>query len=406
MQEEKVKSTWRVIGKSVRGASHVRSGLPNQDAIRWLPESGTDSPLILAVSDGHGSNKCFRSDVGADFAVRTATTLLKQLLEGQPDLTNLSAIKRTAEERLPQGLVREWREAVDKHLAENPFTEEEWQRLTEKDGPAVRQTVESNPALAYGATLLTALITDDFVLYLQLGDGEILTVSETREVSRPMPKDERLMANETTSLCGPNAWRDFRIEFQAVSASPPALILLSTDGYPNSFRDEDGFLKVGADFLDMIRTDGLEKVNSSLESWLAEASQSGSGDDVTVGIVKRLEEKDVDSILRRITACETQIKDKDEQKNRLEEQGKRIEGVENSLEEVKQGNQKILGRISKLLFGVVVASVLGIAGIVIAVTNGGRSVPAFPEKPAAAAPSAAVEKEPAPNPEQPTGEAR
>jgi hypothetical protein len=366
--------------------------------------------LILAVSDGHGSNKCFRSHVGADFAVHTATTLLKQLLEGQPDLTNLSAIKRTAEERLPQGLVREWRKAVEEHLTQNPFTDEEWQRLAEKESPAVRQTVESNPALAYGATILTTLIADDFVLYLQLGDGEILTVSDTGEVSRPMPKDERLMANETTSLCGPDAWRDFRIEFSAVSASPPALILLSTDGYPNSFRDEDGFLKVGADFLDMIRTDGLEKVNSNLETWLAEASQSGSGDDVTVGIAKRLEEKDIDSILRRITACETEIKGKDEQKNRIEEQGKRLEGVENSLEEVKQGNQKILGRISKLLFGVVVASLLGVAGIVTAVALGGRSVPAFPEKPTATAASTvdrpASERESAPNPEQPTGEAK
>jgi hypothetical protein len=34
MMDEEHKAEWRVLGKSIRGASHVRTGLPNQDAIR------------------------------------------------------------------------------------------------------------------------------------------------------------------------------------------------------------------------------------------------------------------------------------------------------------------------------------------------------------------------------------
>ena len=366
MAEEKALSTWRIIGKSVRGASHVRGELPNQDAIHWSPESGTEVPLILAVSDGHGSNKCFRSDVGSDVAVRTTTRVLQELLAGQPDLDNLSAIKRTAEERLPQSLVREWKSAVEDHLSKNPFTDEEWTRLVEKDGHPARQAVENNSALAYGATLLATLIADNFILYLQLGDGEILTVAETGEVSKPLPKDERLIANETTSLCGPNAWRDFRFGFQALSASPPALILLSTDGYPNSFQDDEGFLKVGSDFLDMIRSEGLQKVDSNLENWLAEASKAGSGDDITVGIIKRAEEKDVDSILRRINACETELRDKKDQKARIDEQGNRLEGLEGVVKDTKERNQQLVGQVVKLRWGLVVASLLGAVGILLA----------------------------------------
>lgn len=300
MVEERRKPEWRVIGESVRGASHARANLPNQDAIRWAPESGVGLPLILAVSDGHGSAKSFRSDVGARLAVETTTEVIRDLLNGQPDLANLSAIKRTAEERLPQELARRWNEAVETHLRHNPFSPDKLSALEEKDGAAARQAVETNPLLAYGATILAVLVAESFIIYLQLGDGDILAVSETGEVARPLPKDERLFANETTSLCSRNAWRDFCVSFQALSDLPPALILLATDGYANSFRDEEGFLKVGADIWEMISSDGLDKVNDNLEDWLTEASQAGSGDDITLGIACRMDA--LRELAERVTA--------------------------------------------------------------------------------------------------------
>jgi hypothetical protein len=280
---------WRVTGASVRGAGHVRAGLPNQDAIGWLPEVGEGVPLVVAASDGHGSAKCFRSDRGALLAVHTATQVMQDFLSGQPEAVTLSAVKRTAEERLPQELVRRWKAAVEDALRTTPFAAEELDTLAQKDGPAAPQAVEANPLLAYGATLLTVVVTEAFILYVQLGDGDILAVAEAGEVSRPVPPDERLFANETTSLCAPNAWRDIRVGFQALAGLPPALILLATDGYANSFRDDAGFLKVGSDLLEMIRAGGLDKVRDNLEGWLTEASQAGSGDDITLGILCRLD---------------------------------------------------------------------------------------------------------------------
>jgi Protein phosphatase 2C len=283
------KTVWQVIGASVRGAAHVRAGLPKQDAIGWLPESGEALPLIMAVSDGHGSARCFRSDAGASLAIHTTLQTMQDFLHSQSGATTLSAIKRTAEEQLPQEVVRRWRAAVEGALRNTPFSVEELEKLEQKDGTAARQSVEANPFLAYGATLLIALVVESFILYLQLGDGDILAVTETGEVERPVPGDARLLANETTSLCTPNAWRDMRVRFQALAGSPPALILLSTDGYANSFRDDAGFLKVGSDLLDIIRADGLDKVKENLEGWLMQATQAGSGDDITLGILCRME---------------------------------------------------------------------------------------------------------------------
>jgi hypothetical protein len=118
----------------------------------------------------------------------------------------------------------------------------------------------------------------------------MLVVSDSSgEVTRPIPRDEALIANETTSLCMENPLPEFRFRFQYVRDNPPGIVLLSTDGYPNSFRSQEGFLKVGTDLLEMLRTDGGDSVENDLPGWLQEASTSGSGDDVTLGIVYRLE---------------------------------------------------------------------------------------------------------------------
>lgn len=279
---------WHILGASVCGAAHVRAGRPNQDALAWLPTEGAGSTLVLALADGHGSARYFRSDVGAQLAVSTASTIVWELLHSQHDSSNLSALKRMAEERLPQALVRAWEQAVQQHLAAAPFSDTERHTLAMQRGANEIARLEAHPVLAYGTTLLIVAVTPACIIYLQLGDGDMLTVTETGEVARPpIPADARLFANDTTSLCAPDAWRDCRVYFQTLSGPPPALILVATDGYGNSFRDEAGFLAVGTDLLDILRTDGLPAINTNLPTWLTEASQAGSGDDITVGLLYR-----------------------------------------------------------------------------------------------------------------------
>lgn len=264
--------SWQVTGESVRGATHERNGLPNQDAIYWLPESGHGPSVVLTVADGHGSERYSRSHIGAGLAVQEAAQLVEEFLRSQANVDNLSLIKHATEEWLPRAVVRRWSEAVFAHAKTEPLSDE-------------LDFLEAQSSVAYGSTLLVAAVTERFIFYLQLGDGEILSVSETGEVVRPLTKDDRLFGNETTSLCARDAWRDFRVNFQPLTQSRPALILLSTDGYPNSFRDEAGFLKVGSDLLEMIRNDGLASVNDRLAGWLRDSTRAGSGDDVTLGIL-------------------------------------------------------------------------------------------------------------------------
>ena len=141
---------------------------------------------------------------------------------------------------------------------------------------------------AYGATLIAVLLTQEFHLYVQLGDGDILTVAADGRVSRPpLAEDARLLANETTSLCMRDAWSSVRLYFQPLVCARSSLILLATDGYANSFVDADAFVQVGADLLDAVCSQGVPAIAAQLPAWLADTSFSGSGDDITVAMAFR-----------------------------------------------------------------------------------------------------------------------
>jgi hypothetical protein len=123
------------------------------------------------------------------------------------------------------------------------------------------------------------------LLYLQLGDGEILSVTAQGTTTRPLPPDDRLIANQTTSLCQPEAWRDFRSAW-VTNGALPSLVLLSTDGYANSFRSDEDFLKIGQDYLEILREQGISSLAEELPAILTEATQQGSGDDITLAILQ------------------------------------------------------------------------------------------------------------------------
>jgi len=214
----------------------------------------------------------------------------------------LSAVKHYVEDQLPRHLVTAWAEEVRNYHSnqnqdgvgscaevqgESPSEENVGQRASRE-----RDRRPDPLLLQYGSTLLAVLATQDFILLLQLGDGDVLIVEDDGAVKRAFPRDACLIANETTSLCSPYAWNDVHVAFEPLVDKAPALILVCTDGYTNSFASEEDFLQVGSDYLQALREHGLEYVRSRMEEWLRETSDRGSGDDIAVGVIWRHDEPD------------------------------------------------------------------------------------------------------------------
>ena len=381
MKENIPQLKWRCIGESVKGASHVRSGLPNQDAIRWFPESGIGLPLILAVSDGHGSAKSFRSDRGSCFAVETAIKVIQEFfLSSQSSDINFSALKDAAQRLLPPRLVNEWRKAVNKDLglSENDeekltnkpnFTDEEKQILVDKDGEAAWQAVENNYFLAYGATVLAVLVTEFFIVYIQLGDGDILEVDSKGNTTRPLERDPNLIANETTSLCMNKAWNEFQVHIklypQGTPKEIPALILVSTDGYSNSFSTDEGFFKIGRDYQQMFKSNLTEEVRQKLEGFLQETSEKGSGDDITLGMIKRLETDDRDYLTDRVEDLDRKVILVEESNMRQQEN---ISVFESKVKRLDNHQKKIDNKVVLVILGLIVTLPLSVISTALSVS--------------------------------------
>lgn len=279
---------WHVFGCTVAGAAHLRAGIPNQDAIDWLAAYGGEQPLVaLALADGHGGPRYVRSDVGAQLAVRAARSLLRDLGLEYYRTGALANIKHLAEQKLPLLLVRCWQQLVDAHLVALPLTAHELEPLHDE----ARASLETAPRIAYGATLVAALATTGFLLYVQVGDGDIVAVDAAGQAERPpLLVDTQLFGDATTSLCMAEAWRFVRTYFQPLADRPPALVLLATDGYANSFVSDGDFLQAAADIYTLVNQqpiDSTRLLRQQMPGWLRATSDQGSGDDISVGILYR-----------------------------------------------------------------------------------------------------------------------
>jgi len=290
---------WQVIYESVQGSRHKRFGLPNQDAVDYRVANVGPSSVIAAVSDGHGSERCVRSDIGSRIAVEVAVEQTTNYLRQHPDVDgDLRYVHNTLQKRLIPEIVRIWKERVEEHAMKEPFTVPERNKLFPNsiDDVAVGPS-KSQIHHAYGSTLLLVAITDHYAFYAQLGDGEILVLQEAAarpiaseadmEVHTPLLKDPGLIANETTSLCRADAVSQFRYRFQPFDSPPPLLVLMCTDGYSNAFESTDGFQKVARDLYVALRDQGFDAVAKDFAAELEHVSNVGSGDDVTVAVIFR-----------------------------------------------------------------------------------------------------------------------
>jgi len=270
---------WKITAASVRGAVHDSRNVPNQDS--YSEKDFGDNRFVFALADGHGSKKCYRSERGSNIAVKAAIEVIEKRLTDLTVEDKLNA--RLIKSDIPKEIISVWKEAVDKDLADCPVEESETRELTAHE----TSIIEKNHYIVYGTTLIITLFFDGYIICWQLGDGNILFVSDQGKSSMPMGKDDTMIANETYSLCMKQADQYFNIKVFRDSDPMLRLILVSSDGYSNSFKNEAGFLKVGVDILSIIDEEGFDVIEEELEEWLTDTMSAGSGDDITAGIFFR-----------------------------------------------------------------------------------------------------------------------
>lgn len=269
---------WEVLVATARGAAHNASGLPNQDAHAFRTLAGT-GVVAAAVADGHGHVRHFRAERGAQLAVAQACQCAERSGRLLAALGTNAEREEFARETLVPSVVEAWRRAVDVDHAESPFTSAE---------EAIRVIAGDEPVIAYGATLLLALLAERWVVVAQIGDGDVVALRADGAVEVPVPADPTLDGQYTTSLCQASAVSSFRIAVIDHSATPLLALVLATDGFGNAQASDPWPPAVGADIVSMLRSHGSAWVGDQLPTWVERcASPEGSGDDTTVVLAVR-----------------------------------------------------------------------------------------------------------------------
>jgi serine/threonine protein phosphatase PrpC len=274
-------NSFRGFHCSIQGDSHIRRNIEIQDASNFMVDS---SCAIVAVSDGHGGGKHFRSAIGSKWAVTLALGQTKKFinhLEGEMPMPERKFDAKL--EQLEKNIIFKWREAVLGHFAKKPLTDEEEERCRASGSKM------DSPETFYGATLLFAAMTKSYAFAAQIGDGACVFLDQNGEPSQPVAGDRRLIFNETTSLCDADAISAFR---QFYREDAPEAIFVSTDGVVNSYTEEK-FLNFNRIILTEMRKDS-NKAKQELANWLPILSEKGSGDDVSIAGIYRLSPRSAD----------------------------------------------------------------------------------------------------------------
>ncbi len=267
---------------SVRGSSHIRKDIPCED---FCIKKSIDGARIFAVADGHGDPNCLRSSVGSELACRIACDSLENFARNIAENGFESRLFDRLEcpaimDRLIRSVVAKWLGEVDADLSRNPITDQEYaaaSRLADEYRKGIRTE------RMYGTTLIAGLLTDQYLLLMQQGDGRCVVFDCEGKAVQPVPWDDRCVGTATTSLCDPDAARSVRYHIINLQENPVIACVAGTDGVEDSFptsmeKTHAYYRNILAEACEM----GIDALEQALANDLSDLSKQGSADDVSV----------------------------------------------------------------------------------------------------------------------------
>ena len=272
---------YQTFSKSIHGAGHIEKGMPCEDYGMVYKD---EHCMIFATADGHGDSNCPRSSIGSKLICEIATSELKEFSENiksqswEYDLFD-SLKAETIIRQLITSMFGKWSCAVNEELNDNPLTELE---LEQAEDYADSYRIGENTEHIYGTTLIAGLMTDNYLLLLQQGDGRCVVFDSNMRVSQPIPWDDRCFANVTTSICDFDAVNSCRYYIANVKDKPIIACFAGSDGVEDSYSSMDKMHVFYRKLMKIACEQNIDAMNEYLEDFLPELSKSGSRDDITI----------------------------------------------------------------------------------------------------------------------------
>ena len=275
---------FKVFSHSSIGWKHEKHDGFNEDACGYLDEKDFE---IIAVADGHGSRESFRSQIGSQLAIESALEILQTFKKTVDEYSLLQNLyKYDQREQLLRALIHDlielWKAKVHDHIRKFPISKEEYEQLSSLSMVYQKGKYLTN---IYGSTLICAILTKNYLLVIQQGDGCCVVLNDQGELLHPVPKDEMCIRNMTTSLCDRDAEKRARYYYYDMRGHSLGGVFLASDGIEKSFGNE---IFLNAFYAELCHE--LVKVKNGNEDvymreLLPKISEKGSKDDVTLSAI-------------------------------------------------------------------------------------------------------------------------
>ncbi len=207
-----------------RGRGHVERGTVCQDYC--LVKDVSDDVLVIAVADGHGGDIYVKSDIGARIACETLVSSVETILKIKLDsLSGDTWVEAVRDKAFKTKYIKMWKDKVLENYRSNPENKPE--------------PVEGNIIKQYGTTILFAVVTKEYYVLGQLGDGAILMFNNDSQ-GQLFKRHSIKRNSQTSSLASGRAEYAFMIN--VFRRELFGNILLSTDGIYDRLDKENSFL--------------------------------------------------------------------------------------------------------------------------------------------------------------------
>ena len=289
------------------GESHKLSEKPCQD---YAYAESSDTLSMAIVSDGHGGERYFRSQIGSKLLVEITKKSVRSFVdtiaeEGSSVFEGKSFtayIKESATDSqinskehkmltwLFSSIISQWNVAIAKDAEENDLNEWELKHVEQKykdEFIAKRNNPEASFEKTYGCTLMAYIHTPTYWFAFHIGDGKLVRMNIVNELllcDQPVPWDSRCFLNKTTSVCDSNAHDAFRYCYQG-DGSFPVAFFLGSDGLDDSYGDGEQLYNFYANLFKQIAKSGKDEAYNVLKRSLPKISKVASKDDMSVACI-------------------------------------------------------------------------------------------------------------------------
>lgn len=319
-----------------RGDSHLATDKPCQD---YAYSESSEKLSMAIVSDGHGGERYFRSQYGAEMAVRVTRDAIRCFVETMHESafnkndrqsvfegkaftscnSNVTSEKlndsntHAALRLLFSSIIYKWNQAITQHALANEVTEWEKLHVAEKyvkEFAEKRSRQSGSFEKTYGCTLMAYIQTPQYWFAFHIGDGKCITMQTADgrlSCEQPIPWDDRCFLNKTTSLCDADAIDEFRYCFSG-DGSFPIAVFLGSDGLDDSYGDGENLNNFYIQLYKAVLRYGKENALKELEQSLPIISQKGSKDDMSVAMV--FNDKDIRRIFLLLNAYQLEQAEK------------------------------------------------------------------------------------------------